>query len=121
MFGLYTTGKEVLAQGLSRGARILLAGFAGLFGAGMAWMAPHSGAPLSFYLFSAFCFAIVLACCLNGRTKRFFGRLIGAAVFIVTVWYCVEDWPHIRSIVLFWLAGLPGLCYACLGRFYWRK
>lgn len=131
---MYREGQRVLESGMSRGASLLLGTTAGFVGAAMIAMAPTSNAPAGFYGVGLFCAAIAVACIFTGKIRRASGRLIGAAVFSVTVWYLLDAiWggpfhsssrsqPSVlNAATLLFFAGIPGLLYALLGRFRWRK
>lgn len=131
---MYREGQRALESGLSRGASLLLGVTAALVGVAMIAMAPDSNSPTGFYGVGLFCVAIAVACVFTGRIRRGSGRLIGAAVFLVTLWYLAGAiwggpfWSSSRSqpsvlnaATLLFFAGIPGLLYALLGRFRWRK
>ena len=131
---MYREGQEVLARGLSRGASIVLGLVAALVCAGMAAMAPSSGSPIVFYLYSLFCGAIAAACFFTGSIRHMVGRLLGAAVFAISAWYLFGQFsggqlvsgsrsqPSVLNAAIFFIvAGVPGLLFALLGRFSWRK
>ena len=131
---MYGEGVKVIERGLSRGASVLLGLVAALISAGMAVMAPSSGSPIGFYLFALFSGAITVACLFTGRIRHWVGRLLGAAVFSISVWYLVgqisgglaisegRSEPSILNATIFLVvAGIPGLLFASLGRFTLRR
>ncbi|RZU38689.1 hypothetical protein EV700_2624 [Fluviicoccus keumensis] len=131
---MYSAGKEVLEQGLSLFSRILLGVVAGLFGVGMIFMGHAAKAPWFFYVFGSFCLFITVACITTGKVRVFFGRLIGALVFMAAAWYLVSELssgpiisgmdadPSILNAAKFFiLAGIPGLGYALFARFSPRE
>jgi hypothetical protein len=131
---MYSEGREVLEQGLSRGASVLLGVVAALMSAGMALMAPSSNSPPGFYLFALFSGAIAVACFFTGRIRHWTGRGLGAAVFALSAWYLfgqISDGVAIsgsrsepsilNAVILLFVAGIPGLLFALLGRFNLRK
>lgn len=123
-------------QGLSLGARIVIAVFAALFGIVMILIAsPESGSKAAFfYGFGAFCLCIAIACITRGRVRRFIGSLIGSTIFLAGLAYLAAEvadgvfWSSRRSdpsaykAVLYLLfIGLPGALYAYRTRFGFRR
>ena len=133
---MYRVAREKIEAGLSRGARIMLALFAGVFGAAMILMAsPETGGKrIFFYGFGAFCLLIALACATRGRARQFAGSVIGCALFFSGVAYLVAELragtilttrpgdPSVHHALLFLvLIGIPGAAYAIRQRFGFRK
>ena len=75
------------APGLSLGARIMLAVFAGAFAVVM-FVTAQSGPGATFsYLFGGLCVVVVLGCVLPGRARHFFGSIVGVLLFGAGIGY----------------------------------
>ena len=118
---------DQLAEPLSLGARVVLAGVSFLFGSAMFLIAPTFEKPIFLYGFAAFCIAIGISCVTKGRVRQFFGSAIGAVVFFGSIWYLMVEivagrWVSGSTSVLgalFFLVtfGGPGLLYAAKAKF----
>jgi predicted membrane channel-forming protein YqfA (hemolysin III family) len=133
---MHENARAAIEGGLSRGARITLVLFAGLFGVAMILIAPPDSDSKRwfFYVFGAFCLAIAIACVTRGRVRQFAGSLIGSAIFLAGVAYLVDAllhgtlWslrgsdPRAYDAIKYLLAiGIPGAWYAIRTRFGFRK
>ena len=133
---MYERAERSINEGLSLGARIVIALFAALFGIVMIAIAsPESGAKaVFFYGFGAFCLMIAVACIAKDRVRQFVGSVIGSAIFLAGVAYLVAEvregvfWsPHrgdpsaYKAILYMLFIGLPGASYAYRTRFGFRK
>lgn len=131
---MYGIGKRTLEEGLNRGPRWMLGVCSGAIGVAMLVMAPEATRPEGHVLIGLFACAIAACCFLTGGARRLAGRVVGALVFAAAVLYLVvatgsvqeaaspRDWSTLGDAIAFFvLAGLPGLCFACLGKLRWRK
>ncbi len=130
---MYGEAQSVLTKGLSPFARFLLGTVSGLFGVALIWLeyiSKNSQHPLAMYGFGLFCLGISFACMTRGRLRQLFGRLIGAMIFVVSLWYLYSmldtgiltsgsrSQPSLMNAIIFFVvAGLPGLWYAIFAKF----
>ena len=127
---MYEQANNTITAGLSLGARITLGSISGLFGAVMMLIAPPTDKAVYFYLFGTFCLLVTIACFTSGRVRQFIGSTIGAAIFLVGLWYLAKElmvgalWSGRRSepsafnaLLYLFSIGVPGAAYAYKVRF----
>lgn len=130
---MYQVPNETINQGMSLGARIVLALVAALFGVMMIAIAepPHEAGPIGFGLF---CLSISLVCITRGRIRQFIGSCIGCTIFLTGMAYLIAEigdgvfWskrngePSIFNAIQYLVfIGIPGAAYAYKVRFGYRK
>jgi hypothetical protein len=112
-------------DGLSRGSRIVLSAFSGVFGVVMVATAPPTDQAPAFYVIALFCLLICIACIGKLRVRQFLGSSVGSVLFAASLWYGCEHFGQpafFNALVFFVGFGLPGLAYAASTRFgFWRK
>ncbi|MCC5085439.1 MULTISPECIES: hypothetical protein [Xanthomonas] len=131
---MHQEAERIINHGLSLGARLLLGVFAMLFCVVLVLVAPPTDKAIYFYLFSAFCLLLFLACFTQGRVRQFIGSLIGCTIFGLGIWYLVIQlssdpaWPGARSqpsvlnaFLYLLFIGVPGAAYAYRARFGMRR
>ena len=127
---MYNAAQRVLGKGLSPFSRIMLGLVSGLFGVVMLIIAPGMSKPLAIYAFGAFCIVIALMCIFTGKVRNYLGRVIGAIVFLISVFFFVNEVmdgkfisfrksePSVLNAVFFFFAfGFPGIWFAIKGKF----
>lgn len=130
---MYREAQKILGKGLSPFARILLGFFSALFGVVLIWLeylSTNSQNPYAMYAFGFFCLSISFACIVKGAARKFIGRVIGAAVFLLSGWYLYSmvstgaflsgsrsEPSIINAIIFFVVFGLPGIWYAVFVKF----
>jgi len=130
---MYREAQKVLGKGLSPFTRFLLGFISGLFGIVLIWLeylSANSQNPYGMYAFGIFCLCISLACITKGIVRKTIGRLIGATVFVLSLWFLYSmvisgvnksgspSEPSIINAILFFFAfGLPGFWYAVFAKF----
>ena len=131
---MYEQANKTITAGLSLGARITLGLISGLFGVVMLLIAPPTDKAVYFHLFGAFCLLIAIASFTSGRVRQFIGSTIGAAIFIMGLWYLAMEllagalWSGKRSepsaynaLLYLFSIGVPGAAYAYKVRFGFNK
>ena len=82
------------------------------------------------YAFGIFCLSISFTCIVKGAARKVIGRVIGAAVFILSGWFLYSmvstgvfisesySEPSIINAIFFFINfGLPGIWYALFVKF----
>lgn len=112
---------RITRYGLSFGARITLAIFAGFFGVIMLHAASQIDAgAVPYYMFAAFCLMIAIACVTKGRVRQFVGSIIGCALCTIALWYVVTASSG-DSLMFLAIFGIPGVAYVYKVRFGFSK
>ena len=113
---------RITRYGLSFGARITLAVFAGFFGVimlhvGSGW---EGQGKMGINMFGTFCLFVAVACVTTGRVRQFVGSIIGCALCTIALWYVVTTSSD-DSLTFFVIFGIPGVAYAYKVRFGFSK
>jgi len=131
---MYREAAEQINKGLSLGARIVL-GVAALLTALVVLIidTPQENA-LFVYAFAGFCFAIAVACLVQGRLRQFAGSVIGVGLFALSLYYLTSELsegkiisgsrsePSVLNALMFmFFFGFPGIAYAIKVKFGFRK
>ena len=127
---MYRVAAAEINKGLSLFPRLLLGAASLLCGTIMALVAHQAGKAGYFYVFSAFCVLISIACVSKGRMRQFLGGIIGISLFLLTAAYLAYEimsgapligsrsQPSIvNSALCLVFFGLPGITYTARTRF----
>lgn len=121
---------------MSLGARIAIALVAILFGAMMFLHGTTANPDKAWfsYAFGIFCMLIGAASVLKGRAAQFCGSIVGACVFLISLFYFGHELfsgpvvsgsrsqPSVVNAFLFLVAfGVPGMLYAAKAKFGFGK
>lgn len=122
--------ERAIRQGLSAGARGVLA-LVAVLAAVIVWGThPETGPVWLFHLVAGWCLLLALACMGPRRFRPFFGSCLGVSLFLWGLAYLVAPWlpgsaasgestvkTLLGAALYLWYIGWPGLRYALQMRF----